>query len=401
MVSNILFIVNNNDACIDAFEPVIKVIKAKSPHTQCIGLSATEFLFDTQTDHALFQRVFDKYDVLCEKLPAFAASINDEKIKDTNDNSSVSKNASKADVVAANSFLPKYLIGEKISAIVVVNDRLFPEWHAIQIANEFKIPSLLIQESVRKDEGFIHDDVIHGQGGCTKIAAWGENGKDYFQKVGATGEIIITGSSRVDKFYAQGLKLEKENIRKRLGLPVNANLVLFASNALHYMNLASHKDYNNLITTIAQTTSQIGEKDNNTHLLIKPHRQEIQYFIDSGYFNYISSLPNVLYRPKIGLSAAIAAADSVVLFNSTVAIEAAIFGKKVGMVNLFNNKMYVDFVERGISEYIDTKEKLADFIKSSASGEEERTKIIKNAQYYVTNLGQSAKKVAECVFGML
>lgn len=401
MVSNILFIVNNNDACIDAFEPVIKEIKAQSPHSQCIGLSATEFLFDTQTDHGLFQKVFDKYDVLSEKLPPFVASINNEEIKGVDDNSSVSKNASKADVIAANSFFPKYLIGEKISAIVVVNDRLFPEWHAIQIANELKIPSLLIQESVRKDEGFTHDDVIHGQGGCTKIAAWGENGKDYFQKVKATGEIIITGSPRVDKFYEKGLKLEKENIRKRLGLPVNANLVLFASNALHYMNLASHKDYNNLITTVAQTVSQIGAEDNNTHLLIKPHRQEIQYFIDSGYFNYISSLPNVLYRPKIGLSAAIAAADSVVLFNSTVAIEAAIFGKKVGMVNLFNNNMYVDFVERGISEYIDTKEKLIHFVKSPAPSEKEQAQIVENAQYYVTNLGQSAKKVAECVLSMV
>jgi hypothetical protein len=398
MAKTILFLVNNNDACLDAMEPVVNVIKKNQKDISCVALGIAEYFSSPVTDEKKLKEIFDDYTILKHELKKIPDIETESRFAEQYQN--ISQKDYTDDIAKSEPFIEEFLKVNNISAIVMVNDRFFPEWHIVQIANEMNIPSLLIQESVRKDEGFQEYKTFHGQGGCTKIAAWGENGVEYFNRVGATGELIVTGSPRLDKFYNQCKSQDKASLRKELGVPENANVVLFASNNLFYMQMVSAEEYCHAIAIIADENNVCRANDN-TYLLVKPHRNERRFFKMTGYDNYLKEMKNVIYCPDIELSTAVVASDSVVLFNSTVAVESAILGKRVGVVNFHNWDLYADFIEKGIAQKIENINQYVEFLVLPPLREEEQEKIIENSQYYITHLGYSAEKVADCVLSML
>ena len=124
------------------------------------------------------------------------------------------------------------------SLVVVLNDRNFPPNVYVEEARRLGIPTLLVQESLRKDlfqrppwrklvgrwsrkarlgieEGMRH----YGQGGCDAVAAWGETSREYFLRVGVPErKITITGNPRFDQLAMRIFPSEAKQDRPSVGI---------------------------------------------------------------------------------------------------------------------------------------------------------------------------------------
>lgn len=383
----VLFVINNNDACFDAVAPIVAVLRATIPDVRSIALSATEFFNEIQSDLDLLDSVFDETHVLASMLGyvMLRRILDDRKSPEL--------------LEAANRVLNRYLDAIDPAAIVVVNDRLFPELNIVDLANQRGIPSVLIQESIRKDQGFHHANVKHGQGGCTRIAAWGANGVEYFSGVGVARDVIhVTGSPRIDKFLGACRQVDPEAIRRSLDIPDGAHVVLFATNHLAKLQLVPFNEYSQALVTVVDLINQFGAVTGDLFVIVKPHRQERADFYRLGYDQFLSRNECARYCPNMVLADALAVSDSVLVFNSTVAVEAALLGKPVGIANLHNWDLVTDFADRGVARELTTTAALISFLNDPLANSGE---IVANAQHYVTHIGQAADNVAREIMELM
>jgi hypothetical protein len=404
---NILFELSNCDSALQAYAPIVASLRRQSSDIVCGVLSVCEFFgLDTETEK--LRTVFDEVYVLSQIgvvrpslwrpvvhrlgiLPASLGTLWDVRAK-----------------------LCGILRRTTPCVIVISNDRRFPEHDLVLLANRFRIPTLLLQESIRKDLAFPSKDsgktswvlrrlfryeqgqLRHGEGGCTRIAAWGQNGVDYFRALGITANrLIVTGSPRIDSFIDRCRTLRRSAACDELGVPGEGRNILFATNPLSRMGMASLSDYLDAIRYVICLVDRMGRKGLNDTLLLKPHRFETSDHWLYGIPQMCSISPFAHYLKDSNLETAIAVADAVLVFNSTVAVEAALMNRPVGVVNLHGWNLGVDFVKHGLSVQLDDEVSLETFVDCAAQKQQG------NVSYYVQHLGSSAERIAEEVFRLV
>ncbi len=144
---NILFELCNCDSALEVYAPIVESLRLRSRNTVCSVVDLCEF-FGLQTDIEALQSILDEVHTIdsvrltgAPHLPGLASRFN---------------------------LLPASLdrlwrvrrrLGEIVRktdprVVVVANDRRFPEHDVVILANRAKVPTLLLQESIRKDLKF-------------------------------------------------------------------------------------------------------------------------------------------------------------------------------------------------------------------------------------------------------
>lgn len=401
---NILFELSNCDSALQAYVPVVESLRKRCRNVSCSVLSVCEF-FGLKTDTLRLRSTFDEVYTLSQTkllslpfLPHLAQRLN----------------------LLPPQFGGLWTVRKKLRdiiqktmpcVIVVANDRRFPEYDLVFLANRAQIPVLLLQESIRKDmvfplqnygrkdkvlRRFFHyeqGNLRHGQGGCTRISAWGKNGVEYFRAVGVSSDrIAVVGSPRIDAFVDACRSLSREKIRGELGIPAEVKVVLFATNPLSRMKVASLSDYLEAIRTVINLVDRMGRAGCNVLLLLKPHRLEIADHNLYGILQACEISPFVHYLADTCLETAIVATDAVLVFNSTVAVEAALMAKPVGIVNFHGWEMGIDFVEHGLAVELRDEFSLEGFARGDRDAKSQQ---MANVEHYVRHIGSSAERITD------
>ena len=400
---NILFELSNCESALKAYTPIVESLRKRHNGIVCNVVSFSEF-FGLETDverlHSVFDHVYT-LNQIAEHRASFLGSLGHTL-------NLLPPSLKGLWVTRRN--LEAIIRETRPRVIVVANDRRFPEYDLVLLANQSQIPTLLLQESVRKDLIFppqnygkraealrriFHYErgqLRHGEGGCTRIAAWSQNGVDYFQAVGVpASRIFVAGNPRMDRFVDRCRSLSRDEARGELGVPLESRVVLFATNPLSRMGIASLPDYLEAMRIVINLVDRAGGEGFNGLLLLKPHRLEIADHHLYGIVQACKISRFVHYLEGTSLESAIVATDAVLVFNSTVAVEAALVKKPVGIVNLHGWELGTDFVEHGLAVELCGEFSLEAFLR----GGRDTNQQMANVGHYVQHIGSSAERIAE------
>jgi hypothetical protein len=301
------------------------------------------------------------------------------------------------------------------SLIVVLNDRNFPSNDYLNEARRLGIPTLLVQESLRKDlfqrppwiklygrwsrklrlgieEGLRH----YGQGGCDTVAAWGETSREYFLRVGVPDrKIIITGNPRFDQLAHADFSTEAGRIRAGLGYAPEDFVLTFLSSPIERMLIVSKEEKRDAFVRLLgwMRTLRAEPAWRNLRLALKLHRAENaalfrEMISEAGGSDFALVAEHPLYP-------LLAASQAALMFSTTAGLEAALLQVPVGILGLSKPLDDWNFVSRGVAANVRSPEGLAAFLRRAREDETLGARGANAAAFYVANPGRAAEAVAD------
>jgi hypothetical protein len=345
-------------------EPVVQHLKAVRPDLLCDVMSTAEFHRRRESDRQLLERVFDNSIIIDDHLPlSFSVLSTLAQYKHMGCRGSITitlynhalelvrRLIRLFNFASTRRFINRIFLSGHVRCLVLANDRTYPVRFLAPWGAAYGIRSILIQESIRKDEIMVktkglsikHERKgLNGQGGCDRIAAWGKSSLEYYKKVGVNpDQVVLTGNPRIDDLVADYDSLSRDGLRKTCGLPLDERVILFATNPLYKMKILTIDEY---ISSVQAVAKSFQSSTVNATLVIKPHQIEVEHQ-EWGLDQELDAMPRVHYLKDITLVEALALSDAVLIFNSTVAVEAALFQKPVGVINFTGVDQGVNFGE--------------------------------------------------------
>ena len=306
-----------------------------------------------------------------------------------------------------------------ITVLVVPNDRTYPFLAFIRAAKQLRIPVVLLQESLRKDElqtyswlqravRSYHDHVLGigggnrrlGQGGCDHIAAWGPTSQEYFLRAGVPpGRIHLTGNPRLDRIVNTDWRQAAAESAAALGIPADGSHALFLTSPLVEMGLVEAPGFERLLRdTIAAfgAVRASGAIAPSSRLLIRPHRLERldthrAMIAAAGGADYCMLAETGASYPLMALCRAS------VIISTTAGLEAALFGSAVGMLRAGKPLDAFQFIENGLATGLDAYDDTRAFFDTSLRAPRMTGGANLGVDRYVAHLGTSGQVVSDLV----
>jgi UDP-N-acetylglucosamine 2-epimerase len=316
--------------------------------------------------------------------------------------------------------IPREVERVRPALVAVLNDRNFPSNVYVQTANRLQIPTLLIQESLRKDlfqrppwkklvdrwsrkvrsgieEGLRH----YGQGNCSAVTAWGETSREYFLRVGVPeGKITITGNPRFDPLANADFSSEAQNIRARLGYRPTDSVLTFLSSPIERMQIVSMEEKFSALARLLEWFRALRGKSggDNQYFVFKLHRGEDpalfrRMIAETGSADFTQIANQALY-PLLSI------AQAALMFSTTAGLEAALLKVPVGIFELSQPLDDWDFINRGVASGIRSPEDLAKFAQKSSADNTLGARGAQAAAYYAANSGHAAEAVEKLILRM-
>ena len=223
----------------------------------------------------------------------------------------------------------------------------------------------------------------------TKTVVCGENYKRALVNKGHYPEdsIVVTGDMRYDPII--NMKFDKKEICKQIGLDPNKKIILFGTFDAPLM-----KDREILTKVVGESV----EKIKDVQLLIKPHPNETKGFYEKIVNKYkikaVVAEGNIF--PFLYIS------DVLLMVNSTIGLEAAIFNKPfINMTFICNLDMW-NYAKKGLALEAKEAKELPNMIKKVLYDKKTREELAKNRKKYVYDQcykidGNSKKRIAEVI----
>jgi hypothetical protein len=304
--------------------------------------------------------------------------------------------------------------------VVVLNDRNFPPNAYVEEARRRRIPTLLLQESLRKDLfqrppavklfgrwvrkirfGIEEGLRSFGQGGCDCIAAWGETSRDYFLRVGVPPErIAITGNPRFDQLANADFSGDARRLRTNLGYAPAVFLLTFLSSPIERMQIVSKAE------KLAALVQLLGWVDalradaewEQLQLVIKLHRSEdpapLQAILDK---NQSTGWARIVDQPLYPL---LRASQAALMFSTTAGIEAALLSVPIGILELAKPLDDWDLVGRNVAQGIRGQPELAAFLRKARADKELGARGAKAASRFLANFGHATEAASDLIARM-
>lgn len=219
--------------------------------------------------------------------------------------------------------LMKRIIKEDGIDLVISTNSPRSERAAIEAASSLGIPSLCIVDGFAKYES----EWISKPGFADKVCVLSESVKKSLISLGRSEQdILVTGNPAFDTFYSP---IEEDKIhafRKRLGIPTQSKIILYASNPESEFHIFNGKkgDVELPRKTLERLIQFITKREDYT-LIFRPHPS--QKFEDISYFK------RLIFDKDFDLQTILHAADVVVTISSTVGLQAQIVGKPLLCMN--------------------------------------------------------------------
>jgi len=303
------------------------------------------------------------------------------------------------------------------SLIVVLNDRNFPSNLYVEAARRLSIPSLLLQESLRKDlfqrppwrklysrwirkmrfgieEGLRH----YGQGHCDAVAALGQTSREYFLRVGVPKrKITITGNPRFDQLASADFSAEAQRIRSSLGCSPGDFMLTFLSSPIERMLIVSAEEKHDALVRLLGWVRTLREDPDwkNLRLAFKLHRGEsVPFFRETLAHAGATGFALVAEEPLYPL---LRASQAALMFSTTAGLEAALLKVPVGMLGLSKPLDDWNFVSRGVAANVRSVEGLAAFLRRAREDPTFGARGANAAAFYIANFGRASEAVAQLI----
>ncbi len=299
--------------------------------------------------------------------------------------------------------------------VVVLNDRNFPSNLYLESARRRNVPVLLLQESLRKDLfqqppigkilarwrrkirfGIEEGLRRYGQGGCNRIAAWGETSRAYFRRVGVPeNKITITGNPRFDQLANADFSADARSIRAEWGYPAEDFLLTFLSSPIERMQIVSKEEKRAALGRVTDWVYRLSDDPawKNLRLAFKLHRAEDPAAMQSLLDEYPPpGWARIAEKPLYPL---LRASQAALMFSTTAGVEAALLSVPVGIVELSRPLDDWDLTGRGVAAGIRSPADLAGFLQTVREEPRIGARGAQAASFFVANLGHSAEAVAD------
>lgn len=258
------------------------------------------------------------------------------------------------------------LASEKASALVVHIDRTAPENLFIRAARNLGVPTVLLQESLRKDEmtrlpaverwkrrlyaslfGLEFRLRHYGQEGCDRVLCWGPSSDRYFRRVGVPQERLVSvGNPAWDGVVCPGREEAKVRVSEKLaGNPLEP-IILLATSPLDDMGILSSREYRRLVRGWLSALQRAAENRPGVRFVVKPHNLEPARF----YGSMMQDLPRLQLVEDVDFFLLTIAASAILSFSTTSAMEGPLFGTPSGVLSAGKALDNWDFVENGVAE---------------------------------------------------
>ncbi|MDG0866419.1 hypothetical protein GKO46_04950 [SAR202 cluster bacterium JH702] len=300
----------------------------------------------------------------------------------------------------------------KPDVLIVQIDRESPATNLIESAQRLGIPCLLLQGAMSGKNlsyrskysvsnrvakwliGYSSGHHLEGQGGCDRIGAWGKSGANYYEHAGLqSSHVAQVGSPRLDTYMTELANSDTTSTCEILGIEPNTNFTLLATSPLD--SIAEPGENISAIRTIIETAIEVSKQNPNFQLVVKPHPRELPSFEKYGIAELCRSSTAVTLARDISIAEALAASDRVIVFYSTVALEAALAGKPCIAFNPFNWNFGEEYTDIKLIDELTSTDQLRDFFTSS-----KEVLTVGDPSYFITDVGKSAKSVSSLIHHM-
>ena len=217
--------------------------------------------------------------------------------------------------------ISKFILEKHRPTLVIATDIHDPRTRIYMLqCKHLNIPCLALQHGLTNSAGiewrFFPAD---------RVAVWGKHFKETLISHGiASDKIVVTGAPRSDSLFNSS-DFEAKSIKKELGIPENARIILLASTFI----LGSYNKFNNdaeLLEAMKRAVFDSVDSFENVYLIVKPHPEENQNEIKS----FASNNPNIIFvDQKQDIRPLTKICDCFVCFGSTTAMDAILLDKLV------------------------------------------------------------------------
>jgi hypothetical protein len=182
-----------------------------------------------------------------------------------------------------------------------------------------------------------------------RTAAFGEATRETLLRHGAEPDsVVLTGAPRYDALFTQRGLPSREEVLARLGIDSAMRVVVFASYPLGYGGTHTEDHKKRIVRALAEAVAS----EPRCALLVKLHPQES----DSVAADALADFPQDSYRVVSDqdgpLYPLLSACDVLTTFTSTTALEAAILGKPVMVLNFSPLPDTSPYVREGVAAYV-------------------------------------------------
>jgi len=378
-----------SDTQFEIADGVARELKRRDPSATCVLVSARTFLGIAEYDEKRLSRFDERH--IPKRIRASSLRRACAFLASKTGLVGLAKRMSKRPVLDC---YDRCLRNANPDVVFMLNDRGYPELDLIKAFQAKGVPVVLLQESIRRDDSF--DDLPgllwNGQGGCDRIYAWGETSLEYYRSAGVPDErIVVVGCPRIDQYVESGMgRRDKSGLRERLRLPLDRPLILIATNPVYRMKLVKKLPWEEYVACIESVIAWAA--DQGAFVLVKPHLLEKADHARLGLVAHVSSHENAAYAADLPLVDAIAASDAVLIFNSTVALEAALLGKPSGLLATDRYTHGTDYERYGLSVPVNSADSLRAMLANL-----NHDGLTASARKYVSQDFKSASRIVDDV----
>lgn len=209
-----------------------------------------------------------------------------------------------------------------------------------------------------------------------------------------TRNLVVTGQPRFDRLVKAGRASDKDEIRRKLGLSVNGKILLWATET-HSLPLKENREIIGAVYHAVQSLQ-------NVQLVVKLHPAEDQ---DAPLYKESHCNP-IIVKGGENISESLYVCDAMITKSSTSAIEAAILGKPIIVLNLSEEPDVMPYVEQGVALGVYKKEDLPPTIKQALYDEKIRENLARQRKKFVYEYayvqdGKASERVANLVLRLI
>lgn len=304
------------------------------------------------------------------------------------------------------------LLGVYRPAVVVMgHDHAVPQNYLLDEARRHRIPSLLVQDGMtrpvpgvlprfkRLAKSLGRIPLSYGQGSCTRIAACGTAGRNYFLAAGVSPERIeMVGCPRFDQILAS-----PPTHRGLNGLlPPASRRILYLSSSEAMFGIYSPAEQEISRLALLRAPRALEGACPGVRLVIKLHREDDlraanELVAASGEGGTCTVLQN-----EIDLYRLLPVCDVAVTHYSTAGLEALLFGKPLIVLNLTNRPDVFDYVAGGAALPARSEPELHSTIQNLLTNPCLSAQLLETGKPYLTSQvgpldGRATERVARLV----
>ena len=217
--------------------------------------------------------------------------------------------------------ISKYILENHRPSLVIATDIHDPRTRIYMLqCKNLHIPYLALQHGLTNSS-----DIEWRFFPVDRAAVWGKHSKQTLISHGiASNKIVVTGAPRSDSLFNSS-DFEAKSIKKKLGIPESARIILLAST----FTLGSYDKHNNdaeLLETMKRAVFDSIDDFENVYLIVKPHPEENENETKS----FVSGNPNIIFiDKKKDIRPLTKICDCFVSFGSTTTMDAILLDKLV------------------------------------------------------------------------